>query len=406
MGFLFSACETVPKRDGTPPVSEPIPSPVPVEIPPQTPPQTPTPPSGGTDIGSLPPPIIVPPTNPVDLNSAFKNLAGWSTADLRPALMSFQRSCEKIIEKDLGADLISSNSQYGRVSDWHSSCVLAQAYSNTDMVSSRTFFESEFLPVNLSGNEPTGTVTGYYQPEINVSKTKTNIYSEAVLSVPSNTAVLSWPRSKISETSAAPIAYGKPIDVFFMQIQGSGVLVFEDGQRLRAAYAKNNGYSYTSIGRVLIQRGELQKDKASKQDIEAWMAAAGPQKSKALMDENKRYIFFQEEPILQDEGPKGAMRVPLTDMASIAVDPSHYPYGVPYWLETKIPSGKGDYIGQNTGLLTISQDTGKAIRGAFRADLYFGSGFTAGDKAGVMKHPATWTVLLPFHLALQLASIS
>ena len=100
------------------------------------------------------------------------------------------------------------------------------------------------------------------------------------------------------------------------------------------------------------------------------------------------------------------MRVPLTDMASIAVDPKHYPYGLPVWLETKIPSGKGDYKGQDNSLLAISQDTGKAIRGEYRADLYFGSGFTAGDKAGVMKHTARWTVLLPFHLALQLASIS
>jgi len=170
-----------------------------------------------------------------------------------------------------------------------------------------------------------------------------------------------------------------------MQIQGSGVLHFNDGEKLRAAYAANNGYSYTSIGRVLIDRGELTKDQASKKDIENWMIAAGPAKSRELMNENKRYIFFAPETILPGEGPKGAMRVPLTAMGSVAVDPRYHAYGTPLW---------------------VAQDTGKAIRGKLRGDLYFGSGFEAGDRAGVMKHPANWTVLLPFNIALQLASRS
>jgi len=191
-----------------------------------------------------------------------------------------------------------------------------------------------------------------------------------------------------------------------MQIQGSGVLALETGERVRAAYDGNNGRPYTSIGRVLVDRGAFTLEQASKQSIEDWMDRAGPEAARALMNENTRYIFFKEETIFPGEGPKGAMRVPLTDMASIAVDPSHYPYGIPVWLETKLPSVKGDYRGADQQLLAIAQDTGKAIRGPFRADLYFGSGDQAGDLAGIMKHSARWTVLLPFHLALQWIPVS
>ena len=404
--FGVSACQTTPKPIppvSEPPISEPIPSPEPV-----------TPPVDGGGSNQVPPvtqppniepPISVPPvvTTP---NPNFASVNGWDTADMRAALKSFQRSCLKLKAMEPDQYLSEGHPKFGRVSDWLSSCALGEITPTYDANTSRQFFENEFLPVKLTGNVKTGIVTGYYQPEIKVRRVKDETYSEPILSVPTNKSVLSWPRSKISELAASPIAYGKPMEVFFMQIQGSGVLGFENGEKIRAAYAANNGYPYTSIGRLLIERGELSKDQASKQDIEQWMSLAGPQKSKALMNENKRYIFFKPETILPGEGPKGAQQVPLTEMASIAVDPSHYPYGLPVWLETKTPSGKGDYIGQDTNLLVISQDTGKAIRGAFRADLYFGSGFFAGDKAGVMKHPASWTLLLPFHLALQLASIS
>ena len=212
------------------------------------------------------------------------------------------------------------------------------------------------------------------------------------------------PRSEINANSSRVIAYGRPIDVFFMQIQGSGRLRYPDGRSLRAAYAGNNGKPYTSIGRVLVERGEMKLSQASKQSIEAWMERNGPKKTRALMNENPRYIFFAEQSVAIDafgieEGPRGAMEVPLTEMGSIAVDPRYHPYGTLVWLETKLPQEGGDYKGKETGILVSAQDTGKAIRGALRGDLFFGAGDDAGNRAGVMKHDVRWKILVPKSIA-------
>ena len=118
-------------------------------------------------------------------------------------------------------------------------------------------------------------------------------------------------------------------------------------------------------------------------------------KQSRLINKNPRYVFFKEEEIVNQKGPLGAMRVALTDMASLASDPNHNPYGLLVWLETKIPKTPGDYVGHKVGLLASIQDTGSAIKGPFRGDLYFGSGVEAGLKAGVMKHQAEWKFLVP-----------
>ena len=421
VALLIGGCTTTPKPTpgGQIPVSD-----TPINT-------TGSSPISGENTGSLPavetpPTSDVPDANPVDgysdggfnepnydpittndISDAFVNVEGWGKGNFTAALTSFQRSCAVLMSKDADQYLSNRHPQYGKIQDWSAACLIAQATPIIDDQRSRQFFESEFLPVNIMDNAaPSGMITGYYQPEITARRSKDAIYSEPILNVPDRKEVLTWSRSKIGETSANPIAFGRPIDVFFMQIQGSGVLVFENGERIRAAYAANNGKSYTSIGGVLISRGILTKDQSSKQAIEDWMISAGPTEARALMNKNARYIFFKPETIYPGEGPKGAMQVPLTAMASIAVDPSQYPYGLPVWLETKIPNMKGDYRGQLEQLMVITQDTGKAIRGQHRADLYFGSGLEAGDRAGVMKHPASWTLLLPFHIALQLASIS
>jgi membrane-bound lytic murein transglycosylase A len=187
--------------------------------------------------------------------------------------------------------------------------------------------------------------------------------------------------------------------VFFLQIQGSGRLRYSNGRVLRAAYAANNGRPYQSIGAVLIRRGELTRDTASKQSIADWMQRSGPAATRALMNENRRYIYFTEQSIQPNEGPQGAMRVPLTAMGAIAVDPRYHPYGTLMWLETKLPKRAGDYKGERTGLLVTAQDTGSAIKGPLRADLFFGSGDDAGARAGVQKHRVKWTIFLPSFIA-------
>lgn len=413
-GLALTACETVPKTDPVDPPADASPpsqpnaddSGVTVSPPPSPPVATPNPDTGGVITAPNSEPFGEPGSgstsasnDTISISAAFQSVPGWGNVDFKNALISFQRGCAVLAQKDPESNM-HSRAVFGKVGDWITSCNMAQATPAWDNITARRFFESEFLPVDLSGAAtPEGMVTAYYQPEIQARRIKDAVFSEPILRAPSNAADLTLARSQITENVSTVIAYGRPIDVFFMQIQGSGVLVFEDGSRIRAAYDANNGRPYTSIGRVLIDRGVFTKDQASKQRIEAWMVSAGPVAARALMNENARYIFFKEEAILPDEGPKGAMRVPLTDMASIAVDPAHYPYGIPVWLEVKIPIAPGDYKGSERQVLVMTQDTGKAIRGPYRADLYFGSGDYAGELAGVMKHTGRWTVLLPFHLA-------
>lgn len=344
--------------------------------------------------------IIPTPINPNA--SAIAALPYWQDSDVTPALIAFQRSCRSWQSAAQDAPLNPSLPEYGTYGDWGPTCAQAQL-TPLDFGSAHDFFERQFTPVTLWGqNNESGLMTGYYQPEINVKRRADAFYNEPILAKPKSDDIRTLPRAALSAASSRVIAYGRPMDVFFMQIQGSGHLKYEDGTKIRAAYAGNNGYPYRSIGSVLIKRGEIEKDKSSKRDIEKWMAENGPAKARALMNENKRYIYFAEQKITPGEGPKGAMRVPLTAMGSMAVDPRYHPYGTLVWLELKLPQKKGDYLGRPSGQLLSAQDTGKAIRGALRGDLYFGSGKNAGDLAGVMKHRALWSIFLPRALAARL----
>lgn len=325
----------------------------------------------------------------------FARLSGWSDADHAPALAAFQRSCGVLLKSPAKRALQSNQSRLGNHGDWVAVCRAAKYATNAT-----PFFESLFVPVTVS--HETGLLTGYYEPEVEVRATPDVIYSEPILTVPTSETIRTLPRAKLSAQSSDVIAYGRPIDVFFLQIQGSGRLHFDDGRVVRAGYADNNGKPYRSIGRVLIERGELTPDQSAKRNIEQWMDDAGPEKSRALMNENPRYIFFSEQDVPDGEGPKGAMQVPLTAMGSVAVDPKYNPYGIPVWLETRLPQRARDYEGASTGLLLITQDTGSAIKGPRRGDLFFGAGSNAGALAGVMKHPARWSVLVPRTLAERL----
>ncbi len=340
---------------------------------------------------------------PPRVDLAYAVLPAWYASDHRPALKAFQRSCMRWLKAPDDKPVHAKLPEYGSIGDWRDVCQEAHVLPASDRQAVRQYFERNFLPVHLQhhgGN--TGLLTAYYQPEIDVRRVADAEFSEPILTLPADAEKRRLPRSKISAKTAPVIADGRLIDVFFMQIQGSGVLAFPDGQRLRAAYAGNNGHAYASIGRVLLRSGELMPGKASKQDIEAWMRRAGPARAKALADENARYIWFRAETIKPDEGPTGAFQVPLTAMGSLAVDPREHAYGVPIWLNVNLPKKAGDYNGSSAGLLVIAQDTGSAIVGPMRGDIYFGSGDEAGARAGVMKHQGKWYTLLPRALAERL----
>ncbi len=366
----------------------------------------PAPPS----IPAPPPPTSEPPLVTIyETPSGFERLAGWNRADLRPGLSAFARGCESWAQADQLAALSVNLPEYGRYIDWSPACAEAAALAARQVRSYeiRAFMERYFTPVDLSaqtGGE--GLLTGYYEPEINVRLMPGAGYSEPILAKPDDPFVQNLPRSKLSAASSRVIAYGRPIDVFFMQVQGSGRIKFSDGRVMRAAYGGNNGKLYKSIGRVLIDRGEMTKEQASKQAIEDWMMRKGPAAARELMNQNPRYIFFAEQAIAPGEGPRGSMRVPLTEMGSIAVDNRYHPYGTLMWLETTLPRFGGDYRGEAGQLLVTAQDSGNAIKGPLRGDLFFGAGKAAGDKAGVMKHPVRWTIFLPKSLAPGMAGPS
>lgn len=402
------ACASVP-----PPVSENEPDPTAISYPnPDVenpgviiiaqPVETPAP---APAIPAPPAPTPEPPEIEVyEYHKWYTALPGWSDTDHRGALTSFKRSCESFAKADPNAELNPKLPEYGRYKDWAPACAQA-GFIGLDRFSAQQFFETQFEPLVLATREgETGLLTGYYEPEVDVRKIPDAVYSEPILAKPISESIQTLPRAQLGPTSSRVIAYGKPIEVFFMQIQGSGRIRFADGTSIRAAYAGHNSKSYQSIGKVLVERGELSLDQASKQSISDWMDRAGPAKARALMNENPRYIFFAEQAIGRSadgvvEGPRGAMRVPLTNLSSIAVDPRYHPYGTLVWLETTLPQYGGDFRGQPAGLLVSVQDTGSAIKGPLRGDLFFGAGDAAGDKAGVMKHDVRWTILVPHAIA-------
>ncbi len=376
-----------------------------------------------------PQPEPAPPPQALTLVPAdFADMAGWAEADLTAALASYRRSCAVWAGRDPGAPVAPRAPRWGAVGEWLQTCA-ALPPEGSGAQAARDFFTAYFTPFRASAPEAdTGLLTSYYEPELPVSAAKTAEFSAPLHGRPADLirvdlgifdpdltgkqivgkidggALVPYdPRSQIGESRAPVLAWAKPVDAFFLQVQGSGRLRFSDGQRARAAFAAHNGLTYRSIGQVLIQRGELTADTASKANIEAWTQAAGPAAAQALFNENPRYVFFALEPIADETaGPRGAMGAPLTAMASMAVDPAFHAYGAPVWVEATLPGAGGDWRGQEAGLLLIAQDTGGAIIGPLRGDLFAGTGDAAGALAGSTRSQARWTVLAPHAVAERL----
>jgi membrane-bound lytic murein transglycosylase A len=311
---------------------------------------------------------------------------------------------------------------------WQRACAAAAQVDGRDRRAVRQYFEGYFSPYRIAAADgrDTGLVTGYYEPLLAGSRAPTAAYTVPLYAVPDDLLTVDlvelfpelkdkrvrgrvdgkrvvpyWPRADI-ERGKAPLAgkalayVAQPIDAFFLQIQGSGRVRLADGTALRVGYADQNGHPFRSIARVLIERGELTLDRASKQSIEAW-GRANPDKLPALLDENPSYVFFREvappEPgslEAQIDGPIGALGVPLLARRTIAVDPRLIPLGAPVFLATTMPLSS-----QPLHRLTLAQDTGGAIRGAVRADFFWGFGDDAGRDAGRMRQEGRMWLLWP-----------
>lgn len=313
----------------------------------------------------------------------FEALTGWQEDDHAAALQTFLSTC----------DLIDAP-------DWGPICALAADVPRDD-ASARAFFELFFKPVLVG--EPPALFTGYYEPELNGSPVRTPRFAWPIYRKPPEVKDgIQWhPRSVIDSGILAgrglEIAWlDDPVDVFFLQIQGSGRIKMTDGSVIRVGYGGRNGHAYKSIGHEMVRRGIYSVDQVSAQVISAWVRR-NPAAGQDLMNHNPSYVFFRKLADLPaDKGPIGAMGRSITALRSLAVDPAFTPLGAPVWIEK---AG-----GAPLRRLMVAQDTGGAIKGAQRADIFYGTGAQAGEDAGTVKDGGRMVLLVPIDRAFAMAS--
>jgi membrane-bound lytic murein transglycosylase A len=357
--------------------------------------------------------------SPVRLDPlAFADLRGWRTDAHAAALATFRRSCERMLNAPPPSGATARAAE----------TLLAAARAAVDArpARARRFFEQAFRPYLVRVPDGAGLLTGYYEPEIEGRREAGGGFSVPLLGRPDDLVMFTeaepapqgFPagyvaarrkpdgtlepyldRGAIEDGALAGrglelVFLRDPADAFFAQIQGSLRVRLGDGSVLRLAYAGRNGHPYTSIGRVLLQEGLLPREALTMQSIRAWIAADAA-RGRALMRKNSSYVFFRiDDTLLPGEGPRGAEGVPLSTGRSLAVDRTIWPYGVPFWLEGALPNPAGGrYI--ELRRLVVAQDTGSAILGAARGDLFCGSGPAAGALAGGIKEPVRFVALLP-----------
>ncbi|WP_415405115.1 murein transglycosylase A [Tateyamaria sp. SN3-11] len=309
----------------------------------------------------------------------FAALDGWADDDHAAALTTFQNTCRDMNDPD-----------------WTALC--AYATQNPDP---RAFFELFFRPV-LIEDGAAGLFTGYFEPELDGSLRRSSRYRYPVYAMPPEARVnRPWlTRRQILEGSVMDgrgleIAWvDDPVELFFLQIQGSGRIRLPGGRTIRVGYSGSNGHEYRSIGAELVRRGTYAAHQVSAQVIKNWVKR-NPFDGQQLLYHNNSYVFFREvSEVPSDRGPLGAMNRSITTMRSIAVDPKFVPLGAPVWIEKD---------GQNPlRRLMIAQDTGSAIKGAQRADVFFGTGDKAGRDAGRLRDPGRMMVLMPIQRAYAL----
>jgi membrane-bound lytic murein transglycosylase A len=342
----------------------------------------------------------------------FADLPDWNGIKADAALASFQRSCAVLMAKP-DTTPMGGAGYAGTVGDWRAACADARG-------DARLFFEKDFTPFAMGGGD--GLFTGYYEPEIRGSRTRHGGYQTPVYGLPPDLvrADLSLfnPKFKGEHVSGkvaghallpyadraainangldAPILFytDDAITFFFLQIQGSGRVVFDDASSARIAYAGENGQAYTAIGRTLIAEGSLTRETVSLQTIRAWLLAH-PDRARAVMETDRSYIFFALTPLGDTAlGSTGSLGANLTPLASLAVDPRVHALGAPFYVAADGPDP--------VRAVMVAQDIGGAIRGPVRGDMFFGFGAEAERRAGAMKAPGRLYVLLPGTLAAKI----
>lgn len=346
----------------------------------------------------------VPPSAPLMTPVPFASLPGWQQDDLRQAWPAFMASCSVLVRKET----------------WKPACTAARSVAANDHSAVRRYFESWFVPnqVRAADGADTGLITGYYEASLRGARKRGGAFQTPLYAVPDDLLTVDLssvypdlknkrvrgklvgkkvvPYSARAEMGDANLA-GKEllyvddaVEAFFLEVQGSGrVQLADGGETVRLSYADQNGHPYKAIGRWLVDQGELTPEQATAQGIKAWIVA-NPTRRQELFNVNPSYVFFREERIPDPGiGPKGALGVPLTPARSVAIDPTLLPLGAPVYLSTtesasEVPMQR----------LMMGQDTGGAIRGAVRADFFYGFGDDAMEKAGRMRQRGQ---LFPWH---------
>jgi membrane-bound lytic murein transglycosylase A len=361
-----------------------------------------------------------PPSSPLRLTRAtFADLPGWRQAGLDDALASFRRGCAALAKKP--SDTAMGGAGFGgTLADWRAVC-------DADAGDARGFFESRFTPYAVGPDEG-GLFTGYYEPELLASPMRGGEYQTPIYGLPSDLIQVNLgtfdpklagqriagrvdghslvPYATRAQIDARPppsqvlLWVADPVALFFLQIQGSGRARLPDGRVVRLAYAGANGQPYTAIGRTLIAQGALTRENVSLQSIRAWLAAH-PDQAQAVMETDLSYVFFAQNELGDTNlGGTGTLGVALTPKASLAVDPRLNVLGAPYFVATEANANNPDPV----QALLVAQDTGGAIRGAVRGDIFFGFGAEAEDRAGHMNTPGKLFVLLPNELAARIGA--
>ena len=326
--------------------------------------------------------------------TAFDTLSGWNQTDHLRALVAFKQSCTVMMKRNpndhLGANM-------GQVQDWEPACTAATKVRQKK--TARTFFENYFwLYKSVSNLRPDGLFTGYYEIELKGSLKPTKRYQYPIYALPPE-CLRDFTRAEINagalKGKGLELAWvDDPVRLFFMHIQGSGIVHLTNGKTIRVGYDGQNRKAYVSLGRWLIDNGYMTQEEMDAPAIRSWLYHH-PALAQSAMEQNPSYIYFkQRENITQTQGPIGAQTVPLTPNHSLAVDKRFYGYGIPMWVETNLPNGKPFHQ------LAVAQDTGGAIRGAIRADIFYGRGTKAETVAGYMNQRGNVWILLPKTLAV------
>ena len=370
--------------------------------------------AGGAAGEAMPPWAVKLPPGPAVQRTGFDQLQGWDVQDFSQSYRVFRTACA-------GAGAAASRPGAPPPPKLAGVCAAADAAGGLTGTEARRFFETRFEAFEIKPDGGPGFMTGYYEPEVFGTLERSVEFSAPLYARPAGLIAVPGGAGVDAETrvvrkspdggqepyperaaiengalgdEAKPLAFVRDeVEAFFIHVQGSARIRFADGSVRRLTYAARNGRPYTSIGRIIASEGLMKIEDMNLASIKAFLRA-DPERGRAILRRNQSFIFFTEAAHLgRDQGPTGGAGLPLTPYLSIAIDNTLWTYGLPVWIEAELPEPGGG--AKPFRALTITQDTGTAIRGAARVDLFHGSGEAAGERAGLLRHPVRFVALMP-----------